>query len=113
MTSLTSGMMGGVASKGEDISCGKVTMPVAKAMSRLPKEERRALWETISSRPADPGVIAGVIAQLESCCAISTCEEQARELVESAWRRLDPLLRDSHVKLTLRAFGWYVLERTY
>jgi len=100
-------------SKGEDISGGKVTMPVAKAMSRLAKEERRTLWETISARPTDPEVIAEVIAKLESCCAITTCEEQARELVESAWRRLDPLLRDSHVKLMLRAFGWYVLERTY
>lgn len=100
-------------SKGEDISCGKVTMPVAKAMSRLGKKERRGLWETISSKPTDPKAIAAVIAQLESCCALTSCEEQARELVESAWRRLDPLLRDSHVKLTLRAFGWYVLDRTY
>ena len=100
-------------SRGEDISGGKVTMPVAKAMSRLAESERRALWETISSRPTDPEVIAGVIAKLESCCAISTCEEQARDLVESAWQKLDPLLRDSHVKLMLRAFGWYVLERTY
>lgn len=107
------GFKNDLKSRGEDISCGKVTMPVAKAMSRLAEEERRSLWETISSRPTDPDVIAGVIAKLESCCAISSCEEQARELVESAWRRLDPLLRDSHIKLMLRAFGWYVLERTY
>ena len=100
-------------SKGEDISCGKVTMPVAKAMSRLGEKDRRALWATISARPTDPAVIAGVIARLESCGAIGACEEQARALVESAWRVLDPLLPDSRVKLTLRAFGWYILERTY
>jgi len=88
-------------------------MPVAKSMSRLSYEERRALWETIFSRPADPDVIAGVIATLESCCALRSCEEQARDLMESAWRKLDPLLRDSHTKLMLRAFGWYVLERSY
>ena len=33
---------------GEDISAGKVTIPVAKAVSRLPKEEMRELWETVS-----------------------------------------------------------------
>jgi geranylgeranyl pyrophosphate synthase len=107
------GFKNDLKSTGEDISCGKVTMPVAKAMSRLAYEERRALWETISSQPTDPDVITAVIARLESCCAITACEEQAHALVESAWRKLDPLLHDSHVKLKLRAFGWYVLERTY
>src|SRR5215813_1160601 len=107
------GFKNDLKSMGEDISCGKVTMPVAKAMSRLPQAERRALWRTISSRPTDPDVIAGVIATLESCCAITACAEQAHALVESAWRKLDPLIRDSHTKLMLRAFGWYVLERSY
>jgi geranylgeranyl pyrophosphate synthase len=107
------GFQNNLKSRGEDIACGKVTMPVAKSMSRLPHEERHALWETIFSRPADPDVIAGVIAKLESCCALRSCEEQARNLMESAWRKLDPLLRDSHTKLMLRAFGWYVLERSY
>jgi geranylgeranyl pyrophosphate synthase/predicted secreted hydrolase len=100
-------------SKGEDIAAGKVTIPVAKAMSRLPLIERRWLWETLSSKPADPAVIAAVIKQLEACGALEACDRQARELVESAWQRLEPLLRDSRVKVILRAFGWYVLERNY
>ncbi len=107
------GFKNDLKSKGEDISCGKVTIPVAKAMSRLPLGERRKLWETLSSKPTDPAVIAAVIEQLEGCGALATCDQQAHELVESAWRRLDPMLRDSRVKVILRAFGWYVLERTY
>ncbi|MGH9849842.1 MAG: hypothetical protein ACREBD_08285 [Blastocatellia bacterium] len=90
-----------------------MTIPIAKAMSRLPLRERRELWETISSKPTDPAVIAAVIEQLESCGALDACERQARELVESAWRRVDPVLRDSRVKVILRAFGWYILERSY
>ena len=34
--------------RGEDITAGKVTIPVVKAMSRLPLGEMRALWEVIN-----------------------------------------------------------------
>ncbi len=61
--------------KGEDITAGKITYPVAKAMTMLNKEDRKRLWEI--------------------------------------WKRLDPLVVDSMVKLNLRAFSWFVLERTY
>jgi hypothetical protein len=62
------GFKNDLKSKGEDISAGKVTIPIAKAMSRLPLRERRELWETLSSKPADPAVIAAVIAQQPKAC---------------------------------------------
>ncbi|MEZ0542401.1 polyprenyl synthetase family protein [Fibrella arboris] len=98
---------------GEDIMCGKVTMPVAKAMSRLPLTARQSLWQTIHRKPQSPEVVADVIATLENCGAIDACQQQASELVEAAWARLDELIPDSDVKIKLRAFGWYVLERHY
>lgn len=107
------GFKNDLKSKGEDITAGKVTIPIAKAMSRLSLKDRRGLWETVSSKPTDPAVIAAVIEQLEACGALDACERQARDLVESAWQKLDPTLRDSRVKVILRAFGWYVLERSY
>jgi geranylgeranyl pyrophosphate synthase len=54
-----------------------------------------------------------IIAHLENVGAIDACVTQAHELVESAWRELDPLIEDSQYKITFRAFGWYVLERHY
>ncbi len=99
--------------KGEDIACGKVTFPVAKAMSRLALAERRSLWEIIASKPTDVAIIATAITQLEQCGAIDACVQQANDLVESAWKRLDPIVLDSDVKVKLRAFSWYVLKRHY
>ncbi len=103
----------GLKTRGEDIFCGKVTMPIAKAMSRLGLRRRRKLWKVLSAKPRDAVTVSGVIDELEACGAISACVEQARELPEHAWRALDPLLKDSRTKLMLRAFGWYVLERNY
>jgi geranylgeranyl pyrophosphate synthase len=107
------GFKGKLKTRGEDITSGKVTMPLAKAMDVAPLEERQWLWDTISSRPEDPQIVLEVIERLESWGAISACERQARELVESGWLSLDPLVDASIVKIMLRSFGWYILERHY
>lgn len=107
------GFKGELKQTGEDISQGKVTLPVAKALGRLGAVERRALWATIDSKPQDPAVVRGVIEQIEACGALEDCSKQAKQLVDDAWTALDPLVEESVPKIMLRAFGWYVLERHY
>lgn len=96
---------------GEDISSGKVTIPVVKAIARLPKTEMRRLWEVIESCPENPTVIAECIQALEDCGAIDACVDHATQLVEDAWKVLDACVPDSFSKLMLRSFGWFVIER--
>ena len=107
------GFKGELKSAGEDIANGTVTLPIAKAMARLPREKRAAIWRTVASKPKDASVIADTIGQLEACGAIEAVATDAREMVEAAWRSASPLLDDSISKVMLRAFGWYVLERHY
>jgi len=107
------GFRNNLKSKGEDVAQGKLTLPVAKALSRLAQPERQWLWETLHGKPQDPRVIGEVIDLLESCGAIEACDQQARQLVESGWQLLDPLVDDTLAKMMLRAFGWFVLERHY
>ncbi len=107
------GFKGGLKAKAEDVSNGTITLPVAKAMSRLPETERAWIWRTLSSKPKDPDVVAEVVQKLEACGAIEAVSQQARDLVEEAWKRASPLLEDSFSKVMFRAFGWYVLERHY
>jgi geranylgeranyl pyrophosphate synthase len=99
--------------RGEDISQGKLTLPVVKALARLEPDASRALWLTVASQPTDPAVVAEAIDRIEKCGALDACVVQARGLLEDAWRRLDPLVEESQTKVMLRAFGWYVLERHY
>lgn len=107
------GFKGDLKAKAEDLQQGKVTLPVAKAMSRLSLAERRAFWETLRSKPQDMATIGKLLEQLESVGAIDACVKQAKDLVEEGWARLAPLVDDSLSKMLLRAFGWYVLERHY
>jgi geranylgeranyl pyrophosphate synthase/predicted secreted hydrolase len=107
------GFEGDLKARGEDLSRGTVTLPVAKGLGRLDKPEREALWKLLQLETDDEARLSEAIAMLERVDAIEACAEQAHELVELAWRRADPLLPDSLPKVMLRAFGWYVLERHY
>jgi geranylgeranyl pyrophosphate synthase/predicted secreted hydrolase len=108
------GFKADLKSRGEDVSNGSVTFPVAKAMGMLhDKADRKWIWETLRSKPKDGAVVEAVIDRLEGCGAIQACVDQASDLVESSWTKAQPLLEDSLAKVMLRAFGWYVLERHY
>lgn len=107
------GFKGDLKDKGEDITAGKITMPVAKAMGLLEQKERQWLWQQLQTNTTDKALIAEVIALLEKCGAITACEQQAENLIEDAWKKLDHLIPDNDVKIRLRAFGWYVLRRHY
>lgn len=99
--------------KAEDVRNGTITLPVAKAMSRLEADDRKWLSYTLASKPEDDGIVQRAVQMMEDCGAVQSAADEASEVVENAWRRVDPLLRDSFPKIMLRAFSWYVLERHY
>ena len=107
------GFRGDLKTKGEDIAQGKITLPVVKGLGRLSRAERQTIAALIAGKPQAPETVGRIIAHLEGVGALDACVAQAHELVESAWRELDPLIEDSQYKITFRAFGWYVLERHY
>jgi geranylgeranyl pyrophosphate synthase/predicted secreted hydrolase len=107
------GFKGDWKSYGEDVMSGKITLPLAKGMTRLNASGRKWLFETLRSKPQDPVVVGKVVDLLEECGALEESAEQARALVERGWDRIQPLVDDSIAKMMLRAFGWYVIERHY
>jgi len=107
------GFKGDLKSRGEDISHGKITLPVAKALSRLGLEERRTLRDILAAKTTNPAEIHRAIDLLEECGAVEACAIEARDMLEAGWQRLDPLIEDTLAKTMLRAFGWFVLERHY
>jgi geranylgeranyl pyrophosphate synthase len=107
------GFKGMLKTRGEDISQGKVTLPVVKAFGVLPAEKRAWIWERLRAKTEDPAIVGEVIGRLEECGALQACDAQAKDLVESAWAELQPLIEDSISKVMLRAFSFYVLDRQY
>lgn len=107
------GFKDNLKTKAEDITAGKITYPIAKAMAVISAKERKRLWEIVSAKTSDTKLLSEAIGILDKYQIIESCENEAKAILEKAWKQLNPLLRDSMVKLNLRAFSWFVLERTY
>jgi geranylgeranyl pyrophosphate synthase/predicted secreted hydrolase len=107
------GFKGNLKQRGEDITNGTVTLPIAVAMGTLEKKDREWLWATLQSKPTDPAIVSAAVEMVTTCGAIQGCVDKARELVENGWAKAEPLLDPSLSRVMLRAFGWYVLERHY
>jgi geranylgeranyl pyrophosphate synthase/predicted secreted hydrolase len=107
------GFKGRLKERGEDVRQGKVTLPIVKGLGLMTSQERDWLWQALSSKSSEEAQVDAVIAALERVGALLECEALARDLVERAWTRLDPLLPESQFKITFRAFSWYVLDRHY
>jgi geranylgeranyl pyrophosphate synthase len=107
------GFKDNLKTKAEDITAGKITYPIAKAMTILNKTERERLWNIVNAKTDNLDMIAKAVAILDQYGIIEMCEKEARQMLERAWKKIDPLLPDSMVKINLRAFSWFVLERTY
>lgn len=107
------GFSNSLKQRGGDIRQGKVTLPVVKAMQVLGAKDRQYLWNTLQSKPQDEMTVMEVVEMLESCGAVEACVVEANDVVEAAWVDFDRVIEDSFVKMMLRAFGWYVLQRHY
>jgi geranylgeranyl pyrophosphate synthase/predicted secreted hydrolase len=99
--------------KAEDITAGKITYPIAWGMAKLDKKDRTRLWEIVQMKTDDLTLLTEAMTLLGKHDVITLCENEASKMMDKAWSKLDPLVKDSMVKLNLRAFSWYVLERTY
>ena len=97
----------------EDITTGKITYPIAVAMSYLEKNDRKRLWEIIKLKTNNKDLLSEAVKLIEKFNVLEKCTNNAKNIVNDAWKILDPLVKDSMVKLNLRAFSWYILDRTY
>lgn len=107
------GFKGDLKQRGEDITNGTVTLPIAAAMSRLPRGDREWLWATLQRKPDDLAVVSAAVEMVQTCGGLQACADTARTLVEAGWAKAEPLLDPSLARVMLRAFGWYVIERHY
>lgn len=102
----------GQTNRGEDLKAGKITYPIARALGRITsKQDRERICKIILSKPQDQKTINSICDEIESCGALISCDEQAIEMIESAWKKLSPLLSNTIYKLILRAFGFFLLKR--
>ncbi|GGM16606.1 heptaprenyl diphosphate synthase subunit II [Streptomyces fumigatiscleroticus] len=84
----------------EDLRGGKVTMPLAHAVGRLPQQRLRRLWRQLRDGGGGTPEVAEACRELQACGAVTACRTEADQMVHSAWadlRRLLPSTDRCHV----------------
>lgn len=95
---------------GEDITEGKKTLIVIRALSQT--KEARRLKEILSMRTKNPSLVEEALGIIKSTDAIDYAKSAAQEMVESAWSKLDPLLQPSEAKTHLHLLSQLVVNRS-
>ncbi|MFE5792650.1 polyprenyl synthetase family protein [Streptomyces sp. NPDC056503] len=79
----------------EDLRNGKVSMPLAHAVGRLPRPRLDPLWRRVRDGSLEGTALVRAAGELEDCGAVAACREEADRLLHDAWLRLSPLLPEA------------------
>ena len=96
---------------GEDISEGKRTLLVIKALQRLSKKEAKELLAILNSHTKNKRKIKRAIALIKKSGAIDYARKKAKNIVSGAWKELEKMLPENEGKKELQAFARFVIER--
>ncbi|MFJ9609046.1 polyprenyl synthetase family protein [Kitasatospora sp. NPDC101176] len=89
----------------EDLRNGKVTLPLAHAVTLLPRPTAEALWAAVRGGDATEADVRAARTALLDCGAVAASEDHADRLHTDAWRTLEPLLPRTVDATRLRTAG--------
>jgi len=96
---------------GEDITEGKRSLMVIKALETANEDDKKRLLEILATNTKDNILIEESIKILNKYNTIDYAREKARKLVEDAWKEIDTCLAYSDSKIKLKLFADFLINR--
>lgn len=96
---------------GSDITEGKRSLIVIKAIEQASEPDRKRLVEILNMHTEDKKLVAEAIGILNKYGSVEYARSRARQLVADAWKDADSVLEESEAKEKLRGFANYLIER--
>jgi len=96
---------------GEDITEGKRTLLVIRALKVLPKKDSEKLLRILDSHTKNKRIVNQAIALIKKSGAIDFASAKARQIVSNAWKNIEPILEEGEGKEELKAFADFVINR--
>lgn len=96
---------------GGDISEGKITLAVIYALKHT--KDAKRLQAILARHTKNPILVFEATEIIKRSGAMEYSHAYARKLVENAWKKLSPLLKENKGKAKLKALAGYLIERNY
>lgn len=97
---------------GGDISEGKRTLIVIRALKMLNPNQRHRLLHILNSQTKDQLMVGEAMSLIRGTDALDYSARRAQSLVAAAWAKFSKALRNSKAKRQLKEFADYLIERT-
>ncbi|MEM5812505.1 MAG: polyprenyl synthetase family protein [Candidatus Aenigmatarchaeota archaeon] len=98
---------------GNDIKEGKRTLMVIHTLEKASEKDRERLIMILNSHTSDINEIEEAISIIKKYGSVDYAKMKAKAIVISAWKRAEPLLKDSEAKTKLRSFAYFLIERNF
>jgi len=96
---------------GKDITEGKITLMVIRALGNAPPAEAARLEEILSLHTEEAALIREAVSVMERCGALAYAQERAEGIVRRAWQDADPRIPPGPYKDRIEAFAESLLSR--
>lgn len=96
---------------GEDITEGKISMPVIIALKKSGENDRKKLLHLLRKHSSDRRGILEAIAIIKKCNALEQSGQIARKIVQKSWADAEYLLPASEYKNQLKQIADFMTER--
>ena len=95
----------------EDISEGKKTLIIIKALEELNKDKKKELLDILSKQTKEKKQLKRAVEIIKETKAISFAEQTAHDVVRKSWESVDSVVSESNSKKLLFEFLQFVVTR--
>ena len=96
---------------GRDITEGKRTLMVIRALKKAEAEDKERLTEILNMHTTDQKIRNEAIDIIRKYGSIEYARKYARNMIEESWEEINEFLPPSNAKEELKAFARYLVER--
>jgi len=97
---------------GDDISEGKITLIVIRALKKLPGMDKKRLLQILAMHTKDRKLINEAISIIETTDAKAYAEQMQNEILSKAWAAVDKILKPSEAKEKIKALTDFLVTRS-
>ncbi len=105
---------GGIGKElGEDITEGKMSLPVIRTLSIAGSEDKKTLRSILEKHTSNRDEIITAIRIINSNKSTAYSKDVAGRIVSASWKSLEPVLGDSEYKTSLHQLAKFMTERKH
>jgi geranylgeranyl pyrophosphate synthase len=96
---------------GDDVTEGKRTLMVIHTLSKASPGDRKRLLNILNMHTRDEAPIREALSILRKYGSVEYAKGVSSRLVREAWSEVEPLLKETEAKRTLKSFADFMVER--